>query len=344
VDLLRRLSEAHGLSGHEDAVCSIVRDELSRIGIGDVRTDVLGNVIAHVPGDGRRVVITAHMDEVGFLVKAIEKDTGFLRVHRVGGGDPRALSATRMVVHSARGEIVACTGIHPINIITTEDARRPLEWNDFYVDTGLESVEVHSRVRVGDPITAHQTLFIGEGTISGKALDDRIGVYACLRALEQVRNPRCDLYFVATVQEEVGLRGAQVAGFALKPDIAVAIDVTTAADLPGIDKTRAVTHLGDGVAIKLADKRTLTHPKINCFLVGLADREGIPWQYEILPGGGSDAGALQLAQQGAAVAGLDVPLRYCHSPVELAHQRDVQATVDLLRRFLEHIDEIDLAG
>ena len=174
---------------------------------------------------------------------------------------------------------------------------------------------------------------------TGKTLDDRVGVYVMLEAFRSFSESADDVYAVATVQEEVGVRGAQVASFGLEPEIGIAIDVTIAADTPGMDEHQQCTRLGKGVAIKILDSYSISHPGLVRFLREIAEQEGIPYQLEVLPRGGTDAAAMQRSRAGIPVCTLSIPNRYTHSVVECVHKEDVAAAITLLRRFLERSAE-----
>jgi len=341
VELLKRLSEAPGVPGREEAIRAIVREALQGH-VDEIEVDRLGNIIARKRGSGPKVVVAAHMDEIGFFVSHIDEETGYLRIEPVGGFDARTLIASRVVVHTESGPLLGLIGIKPVHILTEEERKKEIRIQDLFVDLGLPGKEVKEKVRVGDPVTLHQTFAeVGE-LVSGKALDDRVGVYVGIEALRRLRSHTADIYFVGTVQEEVGLRGARTSAFQIAPEIGVALDVTLACDMPGVQPHEQVTKLGKGVAIKLKDSASISHPGLVRFLTRLAEEKGIPYQMEILPRGGTDAGAIQLAREGAAVVTLSVPTRYVHTVVEAAHKKDIEAAIQLLVAFLERCHEADL--
>jgi endoglucanase len=341
MDLLKRLSEAPGVPGYEAQVREITKEALDGLA-DDVRVDRLGNLIATVNGDGPAVVVAAHMDEIGFLVSHVEEKTGFLRIEPLGGFDPRTLVAQRVAVHTEAATLPGVMGIKPTHILTDEERKKPMQLKDLFVDIGLPAEEVREQVALGDMVTLHQDFTRFGRVVSGKSLDDRAGIYAAIEALRRVPSPRCRLAVVGTTQEEVGLRGARVAGFACRPDIAVALDVTVAVDLPKVADHEQVTRLGKGVAIKLKDSASISHPALVRHMRSLAEDRGIPYQMEILPRGGTDAGALQFAHEGAAVITLSLPVRYVHSVVETAHVDDLEAWIALLAAFLETADAVKL--
>jgi len=343
MDLLKRLSEAAGIPGHETQVRGLVMDELSEY-VDSIEIDALGNVIAHKKGDGPVVVVAAHMDEIGFLISHIEEKTGYLRFHPLGGFDPVTLISQRVIVHAESGDLIGCIGRKPTHILTDEERKKPIELRDLFIDLGLPVEKVVEMAGIGDTVTLRQDFIEYGDHVSGKALDDRAGVYIGIEAIKRATKLACDLYFVGTTQEEVGLRGARVAGHSLCPDIGIELDATVAADLPGVPEQHQVTKLGKGVAIKLTDSASISHPGLVRAMRKLAVERDIPHQMEILPRGGTDAGALQLAQDGSAAITLSLPVRYVHSVVESAHRSDIESMIALLAAFLETADGVDLAG
>ena len=343
MDLLKRLSEAAGIPGYEASVRTLVKDALEGH-VDTIEVDALGNLIAHKNGEGPVVTIAGHMDEIGFFVSHIEEKTGFLRINPAGGFDPVTLVAQRVLVHTESGDLMGSIGRKAIHILTPEERKKPLALKDLFVDLGLPAKTVLEKVRIGDTITLRQDFVEIGDLVSGKALDDRVGVYVGIEALKRAKKLGCDVYLVGTTQEEVGLRGARVAGFSTHPQIGIALDVTIAADTPGVKKQDQVTQLGKGVAIKIRDSASISHPALVRAMRNLAEERGIPYQMEILPRGGTDAGGLQMAQEGSAVITLSIPTRYVHSVVETAHPDDIEATIALLAAFIETADQVDLAG
>ena len=341
MELLKKLSEAHGISGYEAPVRQVIVDAL-KDHVDSVDVDHLGNVIAHKEGDGPVVLIAGHMDEIGFLVSHIEK-AGFLRIQPVGGFDPVTLVAQRVDVHARDGLLPGCIGRKPIHILTEEERKKPVKLEDLFVDVGLSGETVAEKVSVGDVVTLRQSFIEYGDVVSGKALDDRLGVFAALEALHKAKTLDCDLYIVATTQEEVGLRGAHVSGYNVDPDIAIALDVCVAADTAGVPEDRQVSRQGGGTAITLKDARAVWHPLLVRAMRKLAEEHKIPYQIVVPGRGGTDAAALQLAREGSAAMALCIPTRYVHSVVETVHVKDIEATVDLLAAFLETASTIDLS-
>jgi endoglucanase len=342
MELLKKLCEAHGVPGREEAVRALVVSELKGL-CDEIRTDALGNVIALKKGNGRgpKVMIAAHMDEIGFLVSHVDEKNGFVRIDPVGGFDPRVLMAQRVLVHTESGDLMGIIGSKPPHILTEEERKKPLELKDLFIDLGLPAEEVKKRVNLGDFVTLHQDFIEVGNLVSCKALDDRVGVYVMIEAVKKVKKHVCDIYAVATTQEEVGVRGARVSSFNVAPDIGVALDVTVASDVPGVGEHEHVTKLGAGVAIKIKDSLSISNPKLVRTMREIAEKKKIKYQLEILPRGGTDAGAIQMTREGVAAITFSIPTRYLHSVVEAAHKDDIQAAVDLLAAFLEIAHDVD---
>ena len=343
--LLKRLIETPGVPGREEQQREIAREELGAL-TDEVRTDSLGSVIGTKKGsdEDARVMVAAHTDEIGFLVKFVD-EKGFLRLQTLGGHDPANMVSQRVLVITASGETL--TGAlqpqrKPPHIATEED-KKPPKLDEFFVDLGLSAEEVKEKVRVGDYAVMDRPLEKVGGNLIAKAMDDRIGVFVMLEALRAVRSNEATIFAVATSQEEVGLRGAAASGSALAPTVVVALDITLAVDVPGGGNQDEITALGKGVALKLMDSYSISHPKLVEHFRTIAEREGIPHQMEILPFGGTDAGGVQRLHGGIPAITLSVPCRYVHTPNEMVNASDVQAAIDLLARFLEEAHTGDYA-
>jgi tetrahedral aminopeptidase len=345
VALLKRLAETPGVAGREERMRRLVIDELKPL-VDEIKVDALGNVVAFKKGKSdRRVMVAAHMDEIGFMVRYID-DNGFVRLQPLGGFDPRVLVAQRVLVHTAGGESlrgVLTPATKPIHLLADEKPGAP-KLEEFYVDLGLSTEQVRRQVSLGDSVTLDRTLErVGDRVIS-KALDDRSGVFTMIEALRKLGKHQVSVLAVATVQEEVGLRGAQTSAYAAQPDVAIALDTTLAMDTPGMPETDAITRLGDGVAIKLFDSSFIPNYKLVRHLRDVAERHAVRHQLEILPRGGTDAGAMQRARGGAPAITLSIPSRYVHTVNEMADLSDLDAASTLLARYLEdaHAGEYDL--
>jgi len=332
MDLLRRLTQTPGISGYEDDIREVVRKELEGL-VDDVKLDHLGNLIGVKKGKGGpKVMIAAHMDQIGFIVSHID-NKGFLRLNPTGGFDPRTLMNQRVKVYG-RKTLTGVIGSKPKHVLSPEELKKNLEVKDYFVDLGLPGDKVKELVHVGDMVTWQGDLDEVGDMWCSRAMDDRIGVYVMLEALKKLKDHECTIYACATVQEEVGIRGATAAAAEIRPDIGIAIDVTIANDVPGAAEHESVSIMGGGVAIKHMDGASISSPKLVRHLQEIAEANDITWQPEVLPKGGTDAGAIWRVPGGAHVGTLSIPSRYVHSTVELVHKDDVQAGIDLLAAWL----------
>lgn len=334
-DLLRELTEARGVPGYEDRVRAIVRRELEAH-VDRVRTDAMGNVVGTLEGEPEcdtAIAVAAHMDEIGFMVRHVTED-GFLQVDPLGGFDPRVLRAQRVTVH-AEEDLTGVIGSVPPHTLTDDQRESKDEVKDVYIDLGRDGETVETLVSVGDLVTLDQTTTTLGDCVTGKALDDRVCVFTMLEAAKRIDDPTVTIHFAATVQEEVGLRGAQALGVDIDADLAIALDVTVANDVPQIGTPAdAVTELGEGVAIKLKDSSVITSPKVHQRLTAIAEEHGIAHQHEVLPAGGTDTGRFQRTNGAKPVGALSIPTRYLHTVTETASVDDIAATQELLTAFL----------
>ncbi|BEP16848.1 M42 family metallopeptidase [Pyrofollis japonicus] len=343
--LLKKLSDAFGVSGFEDEIRGIVMDEL-RSAADEVRVDKWGNVIAVKRGGDTKVMWAAHMDEIGFLVRAID-EKGFLYLAPVGGWSDLVVPAQRLRIRLDDGRIIyGVVGMKPPHLLSPEEQKQVIPLSKLFVDIGVSSREEAEKlgVRIGLPADLdREAVRLTETRVTGKAFDDRVGLAAMIWAFKHIDPAEQTIYAVATVQEEVGLKGARVAAFALRPDAAIALDVTTANDVPGVAVQDRVVELGKGPAIKVADGRNagglIAHPKIFKILVETAKQEGIPYQLELLPGGTTDAAAIAFTAEGVPAGTISIPTRYIHSPVELLDLRDALNTAKLLEKASTRINK-----
>ena len=332
-ELLRQLTEASGVPGYEDRVRGHVQEVLAAE-TDTVETDAMGNVVGTIHGNGDyEVAVAAHMDEIGFMVKHVTED-GFLKLDALGGWDPRVLRAQRVTIHTQNGDLTGLIGSVPPHTLDEEQRQKDEAVEDVVVDLGRDADDVADYVAVGDLVTMEQsTVQMGE-TVTGKALDDRVCVFAMLEAARRIDDPDVTIHFCATVQEEVGLRGARALGVDVDPDLAVALDVTVASDVPGVSEDKQVTELGEGAAIKLKDSSVITTPKVHRRLRSVAEDDGITHQTEVLPAGGTDTAGFQNTNGATPVGAISIPTRYLHTVTETAHGDDIDATIDLLTAFL----------
>lgn len=339
MELLKALSEMHGAPGREENVRAYIANRVEAH-CDEMRTDALGNLICikrSGRSDAKRVMIACHMDEIAFYVRTIDSK-GFIRVQQLGGFDTRNLFARRVRIETRNGDAIFGNmnpGGPPVHVASPEDRKKIPQVKDFFVDTGLSVDEVKERIRPGDPCTLVQE-FIEMGDLcSGKCMDNRVACWLGIRVLEGLQNPEHDVYVAFTVQEEIGIRGATTAAYDIDPHIGIAIDVTLAVDTPGMSDDEHITVLGEGAAIKIMDSGSVSDRELVDAFVDVAEKNDIPYQFEILPLGGTDAAALQRARGGSKAITISVPTRYVHTITETLHKRDLHASLDLLLGYLE---------
>jgi len=335
MELLRELCEATGIPGREERLRAIVRRELAPL-VDEIQVDALGNLIGIRRGtSGKKLALNAHMDEIGFLVTHVDDD-GFVRLHPLGGHDPRNMMAQRVRVCGKQDLLgLLYPSIKPPHLADLAEREKVPKLTEFFVDLGLPAARVKELVPVGSMAAIHREFAEVGDAVTCKAMDNRLSVYVMIEAMRRTRKAGFDVYAVATVQEEVGVRGAITSAYGVSPDVGLALDVTIAADLPGVAKQDWVTHLGDGTAIKVMDSYSISNPRMVEVLRELAEARGIPYQMEILPCGGTDAAGLQRSKFGLPAATLSTPTRYVHTSIEMCHKKDVEASIALTAAFIE---------
>jgi len=333
--LLVELTETHGVPGYEEAVRDVVRREFDGT-VDAVRSDAMGNLVGTIEGSETpeyEVVVAAHMDEIGFMVRNVDED-GFVQIDALGGWDPEILRAQRVVVHTDDEDLAGVIGSIPPHSGGADDEDDDRGVHDVDVDLGLPAEAVRERVHVGDRVTTTQTTAVVGDCINGKSIDNRVSVFALCALAERLDDPPATVHLAATVQEEVGLRGAEAIGVDLAPDLALALDTTVANDVPETDDDEYVTRLGDGAGIKFKDSSVLPNRKVVDRLRAVAADESVPVQHEVLPAGGTDTGSLQRSAGATPVGAISFPTRYLHTPTESVHGDDVAAAIDLAEAFL----------
>lgn len=325
---LKEIVEVYGPSSREHIIRDYILEEV-KDHVDEVRVDALGNLIAHKKGNGKKVMISAHMDQIGLMVIDID-DKGFIRFTNVGGISP-FISLSQKVIFE-NGTI----GI--INAEPVEDISK-LKLENMYIDIGaFNKEEAEKQVSIGD-ICIYKSEFIeNKNIVSTRYLDDRVGCFIAIEALKTINNPINDLYFVFSVQEEVGLRGAKTAAYSIDPDIGISLDVTATGDTP--KAKRMAIELNKGAAIKVKDNSIICHPKIKDLLVNLAKENEIPYQMEVLEFGGTDSGAIHVSREGVPSGVISIPTRYIHSTVEMVSKNDIENCTKLLTKLLEDKLEI----
>jgi endoglucanase len=340
--LLSKICTTPGTSGFEQKIRSLIIAELK--GLADeVKTDNMGNVYAIKRGEKRKkVMIGAHMDEIGFIVTHID-DKGFLRFHTLGGFDPKTLTAQRVLIHGKK-DIVGVMASKPIHVMSPEERTKTAKLSDYFIDTGLSKKEVEKYISVGNPVTREREFIEMGDCVNCKSLDNRLAVFILIETLRKLKGKKVpyDIYGVFTVQEEVGIRGANVAALKINPDFGFGLDTTIAFDLPGAAPHEMITQLGEGTAIKIMDASTICDYRMVDFMKKTAGKHKIKFQTEILTAGGTDTAGIQRMTEGGSIAGaVSIPTRHLHQVIEMAHKDDIQASIDLLSACCLEIDAYD---
>lgn len=332
-DLLKKLSNAHGLSGSEGNIYEIIRKELKGC-VDEIHEDPMGNLVAVRRGNKFKVMLAAHMDEIGLMVKYID-EKGFIRFVTLGGWYAPTLYSQRVVLHGSKGKVPGVIGGKPPHKMDEEERKKGVKVEDMFIDIGVSTADEAEQlgIEIGTAVTIDREFQELAGTrVTGKAFDNRAGVALLIRTLQQVSSPYT-IYGVFTVQEEVGLKGAKTSAFSLAPDCAIATDVTIPGDHPGIDKKDATLEMGKGPSITIVDasgRGLIAHPGMVRWLKDVAAANDIPVQMEVGSGGTTDATAIHLEKGGIPSTTLSIPSRYIHSPVELLDLQDLEAGIRLL--------------
>lgn len=335
VPLLKKLCETPGAPGFEHQIRDVVSEEISSY-VDELRTDNMGNLLAIKRAkatDAKSVMLAAHLDEIGFMVTHID-DQGFIRFHTLGGFDPKTLTAQRVIIHG-KEDVIGVLGTKPIHVMSPEERNKVVKTQDFFIDCGMSKEEIEKVISIGDPITRERDLIEMGNCVNSKSLDNRVSVYVLIEVLKQLMETDVDVYAVFTVQEEVGIRGAQVAAHQINPDFGIAIDTTIAYDLPGAQPHEKVTSLGGGAAIKIMDASTICDPRMVSYLKSVADQNDIRWQPEVLTAGGTDTAGVQRTGKNGSIAGaVSIPTRHLHQVIEMADKNDIGACVNLIVKAL----------
>ncbi|NLG26255.1 MAG: M42 family metallopeptidase [Clostridiales bacterium] len=335
--LLEKLTSARGISGQEAEVRKLIKSEIESF-VDEVTVDPIGNLIALRRGrkGGTRVMIAAHMDEVGLMVAGFDSD-GLIKVEASGGVDPRVLVSK--VVYVGPSSRLGVIGSKPVHLMKPEEFEKALGIDALTVDIGANGREdAEKLVKLGDQITiATDFAELGSGYYKGKAFDDRVGCLALIESLKVQRD--YDLYAAFTVQEEVGLRGAGVAAYRVKPQMALVLEGTTAHDVPKAPEHSQSCLVGAGPVIVHRDTAWVGDPRIIRRLVETAEAAHIPYQFKRTVTGGTDAGKIGLTEQGTPVAVMSMPCRFIHSPVSVIAQSDLNNYIKLTGLFLDSLDE-----
>lgn len=343
IKLLSKICKTPGVPGFEQRIRKVVIDEITEY-VDKVEVDNLGNVYAIKNGfdNSKKVMVAAHMDEIGFIVNYID-DNGFIRFQPLGGFDPKTLTSQRVTIHGTV-DIVGVMGSKPIHIMKDEEKNKAVKIEDFFIDTGLSGEEVKRIVSIGDTITRRSKLIEMGDCVNAKSLDNRISVYVLIETLKLLKDKEVPytIYGVFSVQEEIGIRGANVAAHNINPHFGFGLDTTIAFDTPGAKPEESVTKLGKGVGIKILDGSVVCDYRMVDYMKKTANQNDITWQAELLPKGGTDtAGIQRMSKTGSIVGAVSIPTRHIHQTIEMVHKEDVLNGIKLLQKCLINLDKHD---
>lgn len=347
--LLKQLTEAHGVPGYEAPVRAVVRQYMEPL--GELSQDKIGSVICRKSGSAETplVMLAGHMDEIGFMVKFISEE-GFLRFLPLGGWFDQVLLGQRVIIKGQKGDVVGVIGAKPPHLLPAEDRTKVVQKKDMYIDVGATSrAEVEAAgIRPGDPVIPRADFvpLLNEKAYLSKAFDNRVGVALVISALQalQDRSHPNTVFGVATVQEEVGVRGATTSVRAVNPDVAIVLEADIAGDVPGIKVEESAVKLGKGPTVLLYDARMIPNLKLRDLVVATAAETGVPLQTSYVEGGATDGGAIHLHDVGVPTVVLSVPARHIHSHSAIIHHDDYDQAAKLLVAVVEKLDKETVAG
>lgn len=344
-ELLKKLIESCGVSGFENRVAVIMRDELKKV-CDEVQIDTIGNVIARKGKGKKKIMLVAHMDEIGLMVKYITKE-GYIHFIKIGGIDDRILPAQRVIIKARKGDCFGIIGTKPPHLQKEEDKRKPLKYEEMFIDIGCKTKEeAEKKIEIGDIVCFEPSSgILNDKLYYGKAIDDRLGCYALLKIMKKI-DVDAQVYAVASVQEEVGLKGARTAAFAIKPDCAIAIDTTVAGDTPQVSERESILKLGQGVAITIIEasgRGLIVNQKMKDALIDSARANKIKYQLDVVEGGMTDGAIIYISNEGIPTGVLSIPGRYIHAPAGVFSIDDVNAAIELCVKAVGRIASGDFA-
>lgn len=326
--LLEKLCTVEGISGDEGSVREIIINEIKPFA-DEIKTDNLGNIIVFKKGKNRakaKLMLSAHMDEVGFMVTDITSD-GYLKFDEVGGLDRRVVLGKTVTV--GKNKVNGVIGVKPVHLSKSDERTAVPKYGEMYIDIGATSKDDElSVVSYGDSVNFNSIYENNGYTIKSKAIDDRFGCFALIELIKS--ELEYDMHFVFAVQEEVGLRGAKVAAYSVDPEFAIVVETTTAADIAGVEETRQVCNLGDGAVISVIDRRTIYDKRMSEMAFECAEETGAKAQYKRAVAGGNDSGVIHQSRGGVKTLAISLPCRYLHSSVTVANVSDCDDIIKIV--------------
>ncbi|SDH75402.1 M42 family metallopeptidase [Alteribacillus bidgolensis] len=344
VQMLKELTDANGIPGNEKEAREVMKKHISSYA-DEITYDHLGSLIAKKTGkaNGPRIMIAGHLDEIGFMITNID-DKGFLKFETVGGWWSQVMLAQRVNIMTRKGNIVGVIGSKPPHILPADQRKKAVEIKDMFIDIGASSKEEAESfgVRPGDSVVpiCDFTVMNNEKLMMAKAWDNRIGCAIAIEVLKRLKDEdhANEVFGVGAVQEEVGLRGAKTASHKITPDIGFAVDVGIAGDTPGVSDNDATAEIGKGPQVLVFDRSMVSHKGLRDFVTDIADEHNIPFQYEAMSGGGTDAGSIHLSGDGVPSLAVTVPTRYIHTHAAILHRDDFEHAVQLIVEVTKKLD------
>ena len=328
---LKKLVEAESISGFEKNVRDMMAAEL-KPHVDEIKVDRIGNLIARKGSGSPKVMICAHMDEIGLMVKYID-EKGFIRFDTIGGWDTKSLPASKIRIHGSKGIVTGVVGARPVHLIDTEEMKVPIKLKDMFIDIGAKDRKDVEKagISVGDFITRFGTFDRMQGTrVTGPGFDNRAGCTVLVEAVKRLKGFKGTLYAVGTVQEEVGLIGARGSAFGINPDVGLTVDTAVAGDVPEIKPSEAALEIGKGPVMGIKDAITFISPAVKKWLQDSAKKAGVNLQYEVFPFGAADSSVMPMVREGIPSGGVFVAVRHIHSTCEVADMKDIEDAVKLV--------------
>jgi len=350
INLLKTLSEINGPSGYEEEVRNFMREALDPL-VDQIDVDQMGSIIGRLGvEDNPRIMLSAHMDELGLMVRYITEE-GYLKIHPLGGWLDQAIVNQRWIILTDKGTVPGITGIKTIHVMKAEDRKKVFDRDSLFIDIGAknrEDVIKNYGIRPGDAIVPDSKFgLLGDGDLLlGKAWDDRVGLAVMIEVLRRIAKSEVTIdktiYFVATVQEEIGLRGAKTSSYAVSPDIAINLEAGVAADFPGMNNDESQERLGLGPTVFLHDSSMIPNIKLRKFVMEVAENEKIPIQFNVLNGYGQDGAEAQRSRSGTPAINIAVPTRYLHSHNGVISMSDFDQTVQLITALMQKMNSDEI--
>lgn len=329
--LLKKLVDAPSIAGSEENVRDVIRKELKPY-VDEIRIDKIGNLITRKGKGSPKIMLAAHMDELGLMVKFIGKQ-GFIKFDMVGGWDERILPAKKFKIHTSKGSVIGVIGSKPPHIQEREEQKVPFKFKDMYIDVGADSKKEAEKtgIHVGDFITRHGEMnhMIGS-KVTGYGFDNRVGCLVMIETMKRLKKVKGSVYAVGTIQEELGLIGIRGPAFGIEPDVVLALDTTIAGGTPELKPGEVSINLGGGPALAIKDAVGVINPKVKKWVTDAAKRVKVPLQYEVMSGGATDASVVPMIREGIPSGSVLVPSRYVHTPVEIADMKDIENSIKLV--------------